>query len=89
MIPITVPTAARSAPAIGGGGHRLPRRRAPRPAPAVRPDADAVGVGSAIAVTRLQRSTCHVGTYARHHRLAAQAFSGLPTGNGLFLGDNR
>ena len=87
MIPSTVPTIATSAPTLA----------APAPG-AVRVDAARrrsvpmlmmSGSGSPFAVTRRQRSTCHVATYAPHPRLAAQAFSGLPMGNGLFLGDNR
>ena len=89
MIPSTVPTIATSTPTLAAAG--AVRVDAARLAPRRRsvPMLMMLGSGSAFAVTRRQRSTCHVATYAPHPRLAAQAFSGLPMGHGLFLGDNR
>ena len=89
MTPSTVPTTARSAPALGAAGAvRVDAARLAPRRPSV-PMLTMSGSASAIAVTRRHRSTCHVPTYAPHPRLAAQAFSGLLMGNGPFLRDNR
>ena len=88
MIPSTVPTTARSVPALGAAGadsvdaSRLAPCRPPVPMQTMS------GSTSAIAVPPPQRSTCHVATYARHPRLVTQAFGGLPMASGLVLGAN-
>ncbi len=89
MIPISVPTTARSAPALGAvGAVRFDAARL-APCPPSVPTLTTSGSASPIAVTHRPRSTCHVATYASRPRLPAHAFNGVPTDNGLFRGNNR